>query len=171
MKDDQSLKNIKKLLESADKNIKAAKTQISQILGTKVDLDQKSQDFSINDENIIEGKFDGESMIGDNDKSYPIPANYASKSKLIDGDRLKLTISEDGSFIFKQICPAERKKLIGTLGLDNDQYYVSSNKHKYKVLTASITYFKGTEGDEVTITVPENGKSDWAAVEAIISKT
>ena len=32
-------------------------------------------------------------MIGPDGKNYPVPANYASKSKLIEGDILKLTIT------------------------------------------------------------------------------
>jgi uncharacterized protein YrzB (UPF0473 family) len=38
----------------------------------------------------------------------------------------------------------------------------------YKILLASITYFKGEEGDEVVILVPQDADSDWAAVENII---
>ena len=42
-------------------------------------------------------------MIGPKDKIFPVPANYASKSKLVEGDRLKLTILPNGSFVYKQI--------------------------------------------------------------------
>ena len=66
---------------------------------------------------VIEGAFDGQNMIGPEGKIYPVPANYASKSKLVEGDTLKLTIVDDGSFIYKQIGPVERKKLIGSLKL------------------------------------------------------
>ena len=47
----------------------------------------------------MEGVFDGQNMMGPDGKKYPVPANYASKSKLVEGDVLKLTISDDGSFI------------------------------------------------------------------------
>lgn len=118
---------------------------------------------------VIEGTFDGQNMIGPNNKIYPVPANYASKSKLVEGDTLKLTIAEDGSFIYKQIGPVERKKLIGKLKLENDQYLVEAGGHDYRVLFASVTYFKANPSDEVTIVVPENGQSNWAAIEAVIS--
>ena len=49
------------------------------------------------------------------EKRYPIPANYASKSKLVQGDRLKLIILESGTFIFKQIELVLRKLLTGKL--------------------------------------------------------
>jgi hypothetical protein len=64
---------------------------------------------------IIEGVFDGQVMIGPDGKSYPVPANYASKSKLVEGDILKLTIADDGGFIYKQIGPIPRRQIIGTL--------------------------------------------------------
>ena len=110
-------------------------------------------------------------MIGPDGKQYPVPANYASKSKLIEGDVLKLTIAEDGSFIYKQIGPIERKKMLGILVQDErGDYRVVAEGKTYKVLLASLTYFKAEPGDEVTIVVPETGDSAWAAVEHVIKK-
>ena len=63
-------------------------------------------------------------MIGPDGKNYPVPANYASKSKLVEGDIMKLTITEDGKFLYKQIGPVERKTVIGTLTSHDDQYFV-----------------------------------------------
>jgi len=117
---------------------------------------------------IIEGHFDGQNMIGPDAKIYPVPANYASKSKLIEGDNLKLTISPDGSFIYKQIGPIERKNLIAKIGLDDGQYSAIVGDSRYKVLYASVTYFKAQPGDEVTIVVPASGEANWAAIEAVI---
>ena len=117
---------------------------------------------------VIEGHFDGQNMIGPDGKIYPVPANYASKSKLIEGDNLKLTISPDGSFIYKQIGPIERKNLIAKIGLDDGQYSAIVGDNQYKVLYASVTYFKAQPGDEVTIVVPASGEANWAAIEAVI---
>jgi len=72
--------------------------------------------MSNKDENIgkvIEGVFDGQNMVGSDAKTYPVPANYASKSKLVQGDILKLTIAEDGAFLYKQIGPIPRKQIVG----------------------------------------------------------
>lgn len=120
---------------------------------------------------IIEGKFDGQNMIGPDGKVYPVPANYASKSKLVEGDTLKLTIAEDGSFIYKQIGPIERKKLIATLALDNGQYVATIGTQQYRVLYASVTYFRAQPGDEVTVVLPAHGEATWAAIEAVIGTT
>lgn len=121
---------------------------------------------------IIEGVFDGQNMVGPDGKQYSIPANYASKSKLVEGDHLKLTITADGSFIYKQIGPVERARLIGSLVRDEmtDEYRVLAGQKSYKVLLASITYFKGEVGDEVVVLVPKDRESSWAAVENIIKK-
>lgn len=119
---------------------------------------------------IIEGVFDGQNMVGPDGKQYSVPANYASKSKLVEGDVLKLTITRDGSFIYKQIGPVERQRLIGQLVRDETtgEYRVTVGNDSYKLLLASITYFKGEVGDEVVILVPQAGEARWAAVENII---
>jgi hypothetical protein len=122
--------------------------------------------------NVIEGIFDGQSMIGEDKKVYPIPANYASKSKLVEGDTLKLTILEDGSFIYKQIGPVERKHVRGVLHKDErGEYRVQVGRAQYRVLLASATYFKGVSGDEVTLIIPESGQASWGAIENIIKTT
>jgi hypothetical protein len=83
---------------------------------------------------------------------------------------LKLTITNNGSFIFKQIGPIERKSLIGEIVSNGEQYSVLVNGRSYKVITASITFYKGKTGDEAVILVPKDGESDWAAVDNVINK-
>lgn len=121
-------------------------------------------------ERIIEGVFNGEKMVGADGKEYSIPPNYASKSKLVEGDMLKLTITHNGSFMFKQIGPIERKNLIGELMAIDDQFGVLVDGKIYKVLKASISFYKGKSGDEVVILVPKDGDSDWGAVDNIIKR-
>ncbi len=122
---------------------------------------------------IIEGVFDGQNMVGPDGKQYSVPANYASKSKLVEGDVLKLTITRDGSFIYKQIGPIERQRLIGNLVRDSatGEYKVQAGGRTLKVLLASVTYFKGESGDEVVVLVPSEGESRWGAVENIIKSS
>lgn len=119
------------------------------------------------EEQVIEGIFDGEFMLA-NDKKYPIPPNYASKSKLVQGDKMKLKIEADGSFIYKQIEPVERKNLIGILEEDKKGYKVRVKDRSYRVLLASITYYNAKTGDRMAIIVPEDEKSKWAAVEGLV---
>jgi len=121
---------------------------------------------------VIEGVFDGQNMVGPDGKQYSVPSNYASKSKLVEGDVMKLTITQDGSFIYKQIGPIERQRLIATLGRDEQtgEFTVTTTEKTYRVLTASVTYFKGEVGDEVVILVPSATGARWAAIENIIRK-
>lgn len=123
-------------------------------------------------ERVIEGVFNGEKMIGPDGKEYSVPPNYASKSKIVEGDMMKLTITNRGSFIFKQIGPVERDRIVGELTLDPDtqQWAALADGKTYKILTASVTFYKGKSGDEVVLLVPKDGQSEWGAVENIINK-
>jgi len=165
---------IAQMIDSAEKNIQSAKHLLRDMLGGNVELEaglsQKAAGLAITGGGkVIEGVFDGQNMMGPDKKQYPVPANYASKSKLVEGDVLKLTIADDGSFIYKQIGPVERKKMIGLLSQEeNGQYRVVSGGKSYKVLLASLTYFKAESGDDVTIVVPQDGEATWAAVENVI---
>lgn len=119
---------------------------------------------------VVDGVFDGEHMIGEDGKQYLVPPNYASKSKLVEGDMLRLTITDGGRFIFKQKGPNERQRMIGMLVYDEqtDHWFVAANGAKYRVLTASVTYYHGDAGDDAVILVPRETPSTWAAVENII---
>jgi len=127
---------------------------------------------TIEGEKILEGVFDGEHMIGQDGKEYAVPPNYASKSKLVEGDIMKLTITRKGSFIYKQIKALERKRLIGEIATDSatGHWIGVAEGRPYKLITASVTFYKGKPGDEVVLLVPENGESLWAAVENIVHK-
>jgi hypothetical protein len=85
---------------------------------------------------------------------------------------MKLTITKSGSFIFKQIGPVDRKREIGNLVNDtaNSQWAVQIGNDIYRVLTASVTFYKGKIGDEVILLLPRVGKVGWGAVDNIISK-
>jgi hypothetical protein len=172
---------VAQMIDAAEKNIQSAKQLLREMMGgpaTKANLaslsalTEKAGGLSVSEGGkVIEGVFDGQNMIGPDKKQYPVPANYASKSKLIEGDVLKLTISDDGSFIYKQIGPLERKKMLGMLLVDEKgDFKVLAEGKPYKVLLASLTYFKAEAGDEVTIVVPQDGVAEWAAVENVIKK-
>lgn len=122
---------------------------------------------------IIMGTFNGEKMIGSDGNLYMVPPNYASKSKLVDGDTLKLTITPNGALIYKQVTPIERNRLAGTLTKHpvTGHWAVTVTDKLYRVLTASVTFHKGQLGDEVFFLVPKEKETLWGAVEYIIKKT
>jgi hypothetical protein len=165
---EKQVKRLTSLIQEAETNLAAAKELLISIIGddgTVVTPRTSTQD-SVSGK-VIEGVFDGQVMVGPDGKNYPVPANYASKSKLLEGDVLKLTIADDGSFIYKQIGPIERKQVIGTLVQHDGAYYVEVAGREYRILLASVTFFHLHEGDQVTIIVPEDAPdATWAAVEA-----
>ena len=137
------------------------KTLAAQISVTEIEGDEK----------IVEGIFDGQNMIGPKSKLYPVPANYASKSKLVEGDHLKLTITDTGAFLYKQIEPTPRKMAVGHLVVDGSQYQVLSEGRSYNVLYASVTFYRANVGDQVTILIPENIEANWAAIENVLPES
>lgn len=165
---DEDLVQIKQLLDGAENQIRRAK---SLIFSSEIEEQAKEifEDQPASG-NVVEGVFDGEGFVAPDGKKYPIPANYASKSKLVTGDLLKLTILSDGSFIYKQISPIERKKVVGVLEQSSDAWRINVDGELYNVLTASVTYFKAGIGDKIVALIPESGKSDWAAMENILEE-
>jgi hypothetical protein len=119
---------------------------------------------------VVEGVFDGCAMVGSDSARYEVPQNYASKSRLVEGDMLKLTVLPDGTYMFKQIGPVARQRLIGRLQVDpsTQEHVVCCRNQVYKVLAASVSYYKAVPGDEIVIVVPQDGDSGWAAVENIV---
>jgi hypothetical protein len=167
---EKQVKRLHALIQEAETNLAAAKELLISIIGD--DGTVITPRGNTNDEvggKVVEGVFDGQKMAGPDGKEYPVPANYASKSKLVEGDILKLTIADDGSFIYKQIGPIERTQIIGTLVQHDGAYYVEANGREYRILLASVTYFRINVGDQVTIIIPtENPEATWAAVEAAL---
>lgn len=142
---------------------------------------------------VIEGVFDGQHMVGPDGKQYSVPSNYASKSKLVEGDILKLRITQRGAFVYKQIGPIARDRRVGVLERDDvsGEYVVivpdadgersgiaraiaegsdlpTTEYKRFRILRASVTYYHGEPGDEVVVLVPKDAPSTWAAVENII---
>lgn len=168
---------IKEMLDNAESNLRSARNLLIELAGGKIESSKSYSSFAAMSEGssdegtVIEGVFNGEQMIGPSDKIYPVPANYASKSKLVEGDVLKLTIKADGKFLYKQIGPVPRKHIVGQLINDEGQYKVVIGGKSYKVLLASVTYFKATINDQITLIIPENEKSEWGAIENVIPRT
>lgn len=165
---EKQVKRLRSLIQEAETNLAAAKELLISLLGDS-DVVIKPAKIEEAAGKVIEGVFDGQVMIGPDGKSYPVPANYASKSKLVEGDIMKLTIADDGSFVYKQIGPVARKQVIGTLMQHDGAYSVEVSGKEYRVLLASVTYFKAKNGDQVSVIIPEdNPDAEWAALEAAL---
>jgi hypothetical protein len=166
---EKQVKRLRSLIAEAETSLAATKELLVSLVGDDaVITGGKAKDEVIG--KVIEGVFDGQNMVGSDGKTYPVPANYASKSKLVQGDILKLTIAEDGAFMYKQIGPVPRKQVVGVLQQKDGHYFVEVGDKQYRVLLASVTYFKAKPGDQVSVNVPEDPSVDaeWAALEAAL---
>ncbi len=162
---------LRDMVNNAEKTIQGAKAMLLQLEGKKKTGRPRKIEGDASMGTVIEGTFDGQIMLGTDGKQYPVPANYASKSKLVEGDMLKLTITDSGTFLYKQIGPIERRHALGVVTQDESgNYYVVAGGKPHRVLLASITYFKATPGDEVAVVIPRDIDSNWAAIENIIQK-
>jgi len=164
---DKQVKRLRSLIQEAETSLAAATELLISLVGDDDKVAPIAREDTLG--KVIEGVFDGQNMVGSDGKIYPVPANYASKSKLVQGDILKLTIAEDGAFLYKQIGPIPRKQVVGTLILEGGHYFVDVAGKKLRVLLASVTYFKAKPGDQVSVNVPEDdAAAEWAALEAAL---
>jgi len=169
--DKEKILSLQAMIANAEQTILSAKQMLAKVNSNNFTDFKKSHSASIEEGRIIYGNFDGQIMQGEDGKQYPVPANYSSKSKLVEGDVLKLTITGQGSFIYKQVGPIERKYLIG-IAQNNDRGILTVNTEgkNYRVLLAAATYFKIEPGDEVTLVVPRDRPSEWGAIENVLKK-
>jgi len=164
---DKQIKRLRALIQEAETNLAAANELLISLVGDDEKMAPVAKEDNLG--KVIEGVFDGQNMVGSDGKTYPVPANYASKSKLVQGDILKLTVAEDGAFLYKQIGPIPRKQVVGQLKLENGHYLVDVNGRDFRVLLASVTYFKAKPGDQVSVNLPEDDSAaEWAALEAAL---
>ena len=188
------MKNYQQLLQFAQNAVITAELQLTR---AKLTLDQLSsfdpenpeslsayleevratnpeelKSYKDEDVEVVEGIFDGYYMVGADQKKYPVPMNYSSKSKLIPGDVMKLKILPDGKMLFKLIKPAERKHLRAILSkTDDNKFTANTDDGKiYFLNQAAVSFHAGTPGDELYIIVNDKDEGIFAAIEAIIKK-
>ncbi len=174
---DDSLLHIQELLESAQASLKTASALLRDLTGVSDPGREKhvlraarTAPAGVVSGRVIEGVFDGQNMVDAAGQSYPVPANYASKSKLVEGDGMKLTITDEGKFIYKQIAPVERRIAKGVLIQEDGQYKVLVEGRALRVLLASVTFYRAEVGDQITVLLPGEGQAQWAAVEAVLPR-
>lgn len=174
---DDGLIHIQELLESAQASLKTATAMLRELTGVADPMKERLVSRAVRPSpsapvsgRMIEGVFDGQNMIDSSGQSYPVPANYASKSKLVEGDGMKLTITDEGKFIYKQIAPIDRRIVKGVLIQEDGQYKVLAEGKAFRVLLASVTFYRAEVGDQVSVLLPTVGEAKWAAVEAVLPK-
>ncbi len=168
-----SLQALQELINNAEKSLCHAKNLVSHLapkLPKKSSLLEEADGhvYKHGADQVIEGVFDGQDMIGADKKTYPVPANYASKSKIVEGSKLKCTIKADGSLQYKIIKEGVFVTSTGTIIRDGDHFIVVSQDGMYQLLPAAVTYIRARVGDRVAIRIPKGGKGTYAAIEARI---
>ena len=167
---EQTQERIVKLIESMEQDLRTLKQLVGVGDGQPAAASHYIPGLGGSEDEAIEGIFDGERMIDYSGKSYQVSANYASKSKLVEGDPLKLYITQDGKFYYKQLGPVERKTVPGVLRAEGNHYVIDAEDGvTYNVLTASVTYymslFSVQPGDKVMALLPATGPAHWAVID------
>ncbi len=176
MENKKTIIAIRDFIVTAEKSIKNAKKLLKDVLeennlslDDEINLDTRGlNSYSSADSKIIEGVFTWEEMLGGDGNKYPVPVNYASKSKLVQWDKLKLTIEWSWKMLYKQIAPIERETKVGLITKEKEKYQVLADGKSYNVLTAAITHFKWEVWSNVTIIIPAWKDATFAAIDSII---
>lgn len=172
--DEKKIKALRDFIISAETSLKTAKNILKEIMeekwmdSSKLDIDTAwLSSYSSGESKIIEWVFTWEEMLWVDSNKYPVPSNYASKSKLVQWDKLKLTISADWRMTYKQIMPIERETKMWLISKQWAKFQVVAEWKTYSLLTASVTHFKWEIWDNVTIVLPKWKDATFAAIENI----
>lgn len=118
----------------------------------------------------IEGVFDGFYLIADDGSRHEVPPNYAAKSRLVFGDRLKI-VEEDGKKVFKQIQKPERKEVKGVLSKKEGKWYLLTDLGTYKISDVAAEFNRVALNEEAVGLIPENQSNiPYAALDRVIKK-
>jgi hypothetical protein len=176
MHDENKIKALRDLIHSAQTSINSAKKIINSLLNEDSEDDSLEYDTSALsvynswDIQIVEWVFTGDAMLGPDGNTYPVPQNYASKSLLVQGSKLKAIIEQNGKIKYKIIGEIPYETQIGIITKNGDKYQINTDKKTYNVLMAAITFHKCDIWDSVTIRIPEGKNATYAVIEAVIPK-
>ena len=164
---DELMKNYQQLLQFAQNSLANAEMQLKRVKltleqltsfdpenpeslaayleETRASMPEELKVYKDEDAEVVEGIFDGYYMVGADQKKYPVPMNYSSKSKLIPGDVMKLKILPEGRLVFKLIKPAERKHLRAILSkTDENKFTANTEDGKvYFLNQAAVSFHAG----------------------------
>jgi hypothetical protein len=119
--DTKKLIAIKDFILTAEKSIQSAKKILATMVDSKdlkKDLDLDTWDLHAYDsweDKIVEWVFTWESMLWADWNIYPVPQNYASKSRLVQWSKLKAIIKPDWKILYKIIEEIEAETKIWLL--------------------------------------------------------
>jgi hypothetical protein len=138
-------------IKSAEASLKMAR----QLLGGQGGKSDSIKDLS--NLKYIEGVFDGTHMVGADGKKYQVNSNYATKSMLVCGDKLR-AYDENGKYWFKQVDKVKREKTSGMITKKANVWHVVTSGGSYKVSPEAVEFLNLDVGDEVGIFLPASNK-------------
>ncbi len=134
------------------------------------ELESESGSISSNLQPGTFGKYVGDGMVTDDGQRYEVPENYASKSVLVYGDKLKM-YDEAGVHKFKQVERVKRFRTEGVLAKKEGKWHVVTSDGSYRVLDSAVSHFGGVEGDQCVVLLPlEDKYVPFAAMESVLGK-
>lgn len=131
--------------------------------------DKNKETKETEDENIpgVIGTFDGINMITEDGKTFEIPANYAAKSKMIYGDKLKMT-EKDGKNWFKQIDKKNRESVEGIVTKKEGEWYVLTEHGSHKLSQTASEYHDIKVNDRLIVLLPkDNITAPFASIDKV----
>lgn len=157
------LDQVKSLVESLRHNL----DKISRIVD-KIQQDQKKEMYKKMPG--IEGEFDGAYLVAEDGSKHEVPANYAAKSRLVYGDKLKI-VEEDGKKVFKQIQKLDRKEVKGVLSKKEGKWYLLADEGTYKISDIAAEFNQVQLNEKAVALVPENQiNAPFAALDRVLDR-
>lgn len=164
-------KNIKLKIQQIHHVLNTASFQVNQAKNLLKEIEADVLSKAVENIPGVFGKFVGDAMITDAGQKIEVPLNYASKSALVCGDKLKM-YEENGEKRFKQVERVKRFRAEGILAKKEGKWHVVTSDGSYKVLDSSIEHWGGVEGDMVVILLPLDDKfAPFGALESIVGKS
>ncbi len=158
----KKIQNIHQALSAAVSSIHLAKRLLNELEEAK-DADPRELPGTF-------GEFNGYHLVTEEGETYQVPENYASKSELVYGDRLKM-IDKDGKSFFKQVERVKRREIKGVLARKDGTWHIVDSHGSYELLPAAVSYYEGEEGDEAVALIPqENERAPFAALKEVLKE-
>lgn len=148
--------------------IRSAFSQLEKVQNVVESMEQEDKKTYYQNIPGVEGYFDGQYLVSDDGRKTEVPGNYAAKSRLVYGDRLKVFVESEKQ-VFKQITKAERKKVEGVLGKKEGRWYLLANEGTYRIADVAAEYNKAELNDKAYAYIPANNLNvPYAALDLVV---
>ncbi|MFH1899181.1 MAG: hypothetical protein ABIJ82_01760 [Patescibacteria group bacterium] len=151
--------------------IRSAFSQLEKVQNVVESMEQEDKKSYYQNIPGVEGYFDGQYLVSDDGRKTEVPGNYAAKSRLVYGDRLKVFVESEKQ-VFKQITKAERKKVEGILSKKEGRWYLLANEGTYRIADVAAEYNKAELNDKAYAYIPANNSNvPYAALDLVVKSS